>query len=203
MNWWHGAPPEQPSNWQFLPQLTHIEPDQWWPDADFRHDPSSYPYIASFLEPDGAKISIDDAVKSWNTNLEPLASSHTLIPPMVGQNGLSWLQDFIAACTDCTLDKGPIAFTVYCTADDGGVADFKNHLSEFKAAFPGRELWLANIGPLGDLEDVSAYKWLIGELVMLLESDPAVTRYAWNGDKSFWDDSTKTLSEVAKYYASY
>lgn len=200
MNWWTGAPPVQPANWQFLPQLTHLQPDQYFSKADFFQNPSKYPYIASFLEPDG-HVSVADAVTSWNTNLQPLATSHTIIPPMVGQEGVQWLQEFIAACTGCTLDKGPIAFTVYVSTDDAGVADFKNHVKIMKDAFPARELWAANVGALGTVPEAQA-EWLMRQLLPLLEAEPAIVRYAWNGDVSFWNNDTQTLTDLAKLYAS-
>lgn len=199
MNWWHGAPPTKPDSWLFLPQLTQLQPDQWWANADFLKDPSLYPYIASFLEPGVNGISVSDAVASWKENLEPLATKHKLMSPMVGQNDLPWLKEFMAACDGCTME-GPIAFTLYTGADEDGINDFKNHVEEFTAAFPDKDVWAANIGLLGSDDPVEAED-LMRIVLPYLDGLDAITHYAWNSDGGiFWDGTG--LTPLAKLYGS-
>ena len=181
-----------------MPQLTHLEPDQWWEYATFREHPAPYPYIAGFLEPGVNGITVDDAVTSWKTNLEPLSSQHKLIPPMAGQNDLEWLKEFMSACSGCTFE-GPIAFTLYVSGDDAGVEDFKHHVDDWIAAFPGKEIWVANIGILAD-SDLSKSDWLMEQVVPYLDGVEEVTHYAWNGgDGAFWDGAG--LTPLAELYA--
>ena len=196
MNWWEGPPPKQPKRWTFLPELTHLEPDEYWNDVIKSTKHSESPYIAGFLEPDINNYDISAAVESWKANLEPLSKNFTLIPPIIGQNGLSWLQQFIKACRGCTFN-GPIAFNVYVSSDAAGVADFKNHVRSMKAAFPGRELWIPNTGLLGDSGNK---EWLMRRLIPLLDADDAITHYAWVGGDDFWDG--KNLTPLAKLYAT-
>ncbi|KAK4892583.1 hypothetical protein LTR49_028577, partial [Elasticomyces elasticus] len=111
MNWWEGPSTGTPSDWLYLPQLNHLDPDKSWPAVTAGLNHTQSPYLAGFLEPNDQGYSIEDSVQSWRTNLEPLSKDFTLIPPIVGQNGLDYLQNFMAACTGCTL-SGPIAYTV-------------------------------------------------------------------------------------------
>ena len=89
MNWWEGPPSHQPNRWMFLPMLTHLEPDQYWQSTIAGTKPNESPYIAGFLEPDINNYDIDASVKSWKANIELHSQKFTLIPPVIGQNGLS------------------------------------------------------------------------------------------------------------------
>lgn len=141
---------------------------------------------------------MQDAVKSWKTHLQPLSANHKLIPPIAGQNDLPWLMEFMSGCIGCTFD-GRIAFTLYVTPDEAGIADFKNHVKEYTDAFRDKSLWAANISILGD-SDISKSDWLMRLIIAYLDRFDRISHYAWNGADSFWNGTGVT--PLAELYAS-
>ncbi|KAI9843559.1 MAG: hypothetical protein M1837_006235 [Sclerophora amabilis] len=195
MNWWNGAPPNQPANWTFVPMLTHLEPDEFWKPNIESAKTENVPYIFGFLELDGP---VDDAVKSWKENIEPYADDFQLIPPVPVNNGVPWLLEFMDKCTGCTFN-GPIAFNLYVTADESGVADFKSHVEDVMSKFPDKELWVANFGQLGT-EGENDDEWLMRRLLPYLDGIDQITHYAWTGLETFWDGSN--ITPLAELYAT-
>ena len=68
-------------------------------------------YLFSFNEPDmstQANMSPEDAASAWKQYMEPFAGKAQLCAPSVtnggGEMGLTWLSNFLAACSDCTID---------------------------------------------------------------------------------------------------
>ena len=68
-------------------------------------------HLFSFNEPDlssQANLSPAEAASAWTTYMEPFAGQAKLCAPAVtnggGDMGLTWLSNFLDACTDCTID---------------------------------------------------------------------------------------------------
>ncbi|KAK3620176.1 hypothetical protein LTR56_023570 [Elasticomyces elasticus] len=192
MHWWEGSTTGTPNDWMFLPELTHLDPDQYWKSAigDLKHSQS--PYLAGFLEPGDNNYSVAEAVRSWDVNLETLSGNFTLIPPIVAQTGLD-LARTVRAGVHWVLSWWP--FCVHCVRFcDPGRCD---GVQEAHEQLHGEELWVANLGPLGD--DGSP-EWLMRQLLLYLDGLDIVPHYAWAGDKTFLGGSS--LMPLAELYCT-
>lgn len=67
-------------------------------------------YVLGFNEPDLNNVSPQDAANTWKTWIQPLkAQGKKLVAPAITSStnqgqGLSWLDQFVAACDGCTFD---------------------------------------------------------------------------------------------------
>lgn len=82
-------------------------------------------HLLAFNEPDysgQANLSPADAAAGYVTYMQPYASKAKLVGPAVtnggGEMGLTWLAEFVAACTTCTLDAVAIHWYNGGTIDD-------------------------------------------------------------------------------------
>lgn len=127
-------------------------------------------YLFSFNEPDmptQANLSPEAAAAAWKTYMEPFAGQVKLVAPGVtnGQSpglGLDWLQSFLSACSDCTIDA--VAQHWYWDSNDSGA--FKEQLQKTIDTV-GKPLWVNEFGAVGSdaekgtfLQDVMS--WMDG-----------------------------------------
>ncbi|SLM40194.1 Uncharacterised protein family, glycosyl hydrolase catalytic domain [Lasallia pustulata] len=110
--------------------------------------------VLAFNEPDqcgngGSCIQIPDAVSAYQTYMMPLAGTVALGAPAVtnsgGSAGLTYLKDFLTACTNCHFDFFPIHW--YGAASD--TAGFQSHVSEAYAVVGNKPLWVTEFGTTG------------------------------------------------------
>ena len=174
--------------------MTHPTPDQYWANNVVKAKAEGWKYLGHILEPDDNKVTVAQGVASWKQYMEPHANDFILVPPVV--NDMSWLTQFFAACTGCSLSKSPIAFNMYVSGDDAGIKFFKDHVESTAALFPGRDLWVPNAAILGGSNGTDEY--LMTNILPWLDAQPAVKRYAWNGPGGptgeFWDGTSLTAT---------
>jgi hypothetical protein len=89
-------------------------------------------HLLGFNEPDlGAQsnLSPQQAADAWKKYIQPFAGRVKLVSPAVTNGaapmGLAWMDNFIRACSGCTIDA--IAIHIYDSATN--VAYFKNYIS--------------------------------------------------------------------------
>ena len=89
--------------------------------------------VSSFNEPDlssQSNLSPAAAATAWRQYMQPFAGKAKLCSPAITNGGApmgtAWLDAFMAACTQCTIDC--VAFHIYDSATN--VAYFKNYITE-------------------------------------------------------------------------
>lgn len=142
--------------------------------------------VLGFNEPDlcwdgTSCISVADAVSGWLQYMEPLKGSVRLGAPAVSNSaqpgqGLEWLQSFLSACSNCTVDFVP----VHWYGDPGDVAGFQNHVTQAYAAAGGRSLWITEFGTQSGTAS-QTYQFLTSVMAWMDggSGKGMVERYAW------------------------
>jgi hypothetical protein len=87
-------------------------------------------HILAFNEPDGpwsqggSNMSVAAAVQGWRNQVAPLQDIGIKAgAPAVTQRGLDWLAQFMAACTNCTIDFIPVHWY-------GNFSGFQDHINK-------------------------------------------------------------------------
>lgn len=178
-NWGATSGGSVPSGLSYIPMLwglgDHV--NGWTANAQSAIDAGAE-YLLGFNEPDqpniygGSAISVADAVTGWS-NMEQFAGKAKLGAPAVSNGGLSWLTQFLADCTDCTIDFIPFHWYDNPAND---IDYFKSYISQVHAAAPGKPLWLTEFAAFGSTEVQAAFAT---EAMAYLDSLDYVERYAY------------------------
>jgi len=158
--------------------------------------------ILAFNEPDlsgQCDISVADAVTAWNTYIQPFAGQVTLVSPAVTNGasplGQTWLDEFISACTGCTIDA--IALHIYDSASN--TAYYQNYLSDAASKY-GKPIWVTEFG-INDGDPVA----FLNTMLPWLDGESGIGRYAYfmDGDSSFGlTDSSGNPTAAGSTYQS-
>ncbi|KAF7299656.1 Glycosyl hydrolase 53-domain-containing protein [Mycena chlorophos] len=146
--------------------------------------------VLGFNEPDfeqQSNVNATFAAQLWKQYFEPLAADGVKLgAPAIssGSTGLPWLQDFMAACTNCTIDFIP--FHWY----GDGTGGFTDYLYSLHANYPNHTLWVTEFAETAP-NDTTVLEFLNSTTVMLDGLD-WVERYSWFGyfrpsDGSHWN----------------
>lgn len=127
---------------------THLLGSVLSPHLSIKHLTAVY----RFNEPDLSGISPQDAAFAWMEFMQPFASQAQLCSPAVvasDSGGIPWLEEFISACTGCTIDC--IAFHI----DEFPATEFttfESIVTQVRNQF-NRPMWLTEVrGHLVDVE---------------------------------------------------
>jgi hypothetical protein len=161
--------------------------------------------ILTFNEPDfdqQSNINASFAAELWMQYIEPLkASGVRLGGPAIssGGSGLPWLQDFMAACSQCTIDFLP--FHWY----GDGTGGFTDYLYSLHANYPNQTLWVTEFAETAPNDTVVLD--FMNQTVTMLDGLDWVERYAWFGyfrpsDGSHWNllDVNGDLNAAGQVY---
>lgn len=134
-------------------------------------------YLMSFNEPDEssqANLSPSDAASGYQTYMMPFAGKAKLGSPAVTNGGspmgLTWLGNFMSACSSCQIDYVPIHW--YGTES----SDFISHV---EAAYQqtGKPIWITEFGlTSGTDADISSF---LETVMAWMDSTSYVERYAY------------------------
>ena len=108
-----------------------------------------YSYRAcSFNEPDlssQSNLTPQQAASAWKQWIQPFAGRAKLCSPAITNGGApmgtAWLDNFLSACTGCTIDC--IAIHIYDSATNN--AYFKNYISGIGTKY-GKPVWVTEVG---------------------------------------------------------
>jgi hypothetical protein len=137
-------------------------------------------HIVAFNEPDlssQSNMSPGDAAAAYKTYMMPFAGSGVKIgSPSVTNGGapmgLTWLSDFLTACTDCQVDF------VTCHWYDSytNIAYFKSHLQDAHTQ-TGLPVWLTEFGTVdGDDDQISGF---LSEVMAWMDEQDWIGRYSY------------------------
>ncbi len=159
--------------------------------------------LLAFNEPDlaaQANLGYADAAAGYLTYMsEPFAGKVKLVSPAVtnGQSpmGLTWLGNFIDACSTCTIDA--IALHWY----NGGTAeDFISYIEKAYAAGGNRPIWVTEFQASGTSDEQAAF---LETVMPWMDSSDMVERYAYfMASDGILLSSGSTLSTLGKTFAT-
>ncbi len=117
-------------------------------------------WLFSMNEPDistQANMSPTDAAAFWKQWMEPYAGKIGLVAPAVssgvGPNmGADWLKQFLAACSDCTIDA---VGQHWYNSNGNDVSNFQDTINA-AAAF-GKPVWVNEFGAIGSDSEISSF----------------------------------------------
>ncbi|EIN03961.1 hypothetical protein PUNSTDRAFT_77194 [Punctularia strigosozonata HHB-11173 SS5] len=159
-------------------------------------------HLLGFNEPDlssQSNLSPSAAAAAWKTYMEPFAGKAKLVSPAITNGaapmGTAWLDDFLSACSGCTIDA--IAIHIYDAASN--TAYFQNYISDIGTKY-GKPVWVTEFGATGSTSDQQTF---LETMLPFLDGLSSVERYSYFGDFSgtFVDSSNKLLA-LGETYAS-
>lgn len=197
VSWWY--------NWAFVPDQAlaggsyldldvEYVPMIWGAGSDREAAMDDIPddarALLGFNEPNfgsQADMSAADAAALW-PELEAIADAHDLllVSPAVNFCGgdcqdtdpFDYLDDFLAACTDCRVDALGIHIYVGCNPSGENHAEWLiNHVETYKSRFP-HPLWLTEFA-CDDAANEDEQLGFLEDAVEYLENEPRIARYAW------------------------
>lgn len=159
--------------------------------------------LLGFNEPDysgQANLGYDAAATGWMTYMQPFAGKATLVSPAVTNGGapmgLTWLSNFISACSSCTIDA--VAIHWY---NGGTAADFQTYVKKAYAAGGNRPLWITEFQASGSTAEQNAF---LEEVIPFLDSSDMVAKYAYfMASDGILLSSGSTLSTLGETFASF
>jgi len=135
--------------------------------------------LLAFNEPDftsESNIAPGDAVALWKQFIQPLKSEGVRLggPAITAApTGKAWLMDFVAKCTNCTIDFMPIHWY------GEGTESFFNYIWDIHNTFPQYPIWVTEFA---DTSDNDTLVWqFMNESIIYLDSLDWIERYAWFG----------------------
>ncbi|KAK7048525.1 glycosyl hydrolase 53-domain-containing protein [Favolaschia claudopus] len=150
--------------------------------------------ILAFNEPDfdqQSNINATFAAQLWMQYIQPLKQDGIRLGgPAIssGPSGLPWLQDFMAACSQCTIDFLP--FHWYGSGSGG----FFDYLYSLNGEFPHIPLWITEFAETSSNDSVVLD--FMNQTITTLDGLDFVERYAWFGFFRPKDGSHYNLLDV-------
>lgn len=109
--------------------------------------PSDSTVLHRFNEPDlssQSNLTPEQAAEAWMQYMEPFAGQAKLCSPAITNGGApmgtAWLDDFLSACSGCTIDC--IAIHIYDSATNIGY--FQNYISDAGTKY-GKPTWVTEV----------------------------------------------------------
>ncbi|KAI7550024.1 glycoside hydrolase family 128 protein [Hortaea werneckii] len=151
----------------------------WSDNAQSALDSGSQ-YLFSFNEPDmssQANLSPEDAAEAYKKYMSPFAGKAKMCAPSVtnggGSMGLTWLSNFLDACSDCQID----CINIHWYDSYENTEYFKDHVNNATEIAPGKEVFVSEFGTTdGSDEQVSEF---LQDVMPWMDSKDEVTGYAY------------------------
>jgi len=160
-------------------------------------------HLVAFNEPDmpsQSNIDPTTAAQSYSQYMSGFPSNVKLGAPAVtnggAPSGLTWLQNFLDACSDCQIDFIPI----HWYGDWNNIKDFQNHAT---AAYQmtGKPIWVTEFGVSnGDDQQIESF---LQNVIPWMDQQPWLERYAYfmaTTGNTFLCDSSTSLNNIGLAY---
>jgi hypothetical protein len=202
---WGSTTASIPSTLEYVPLLWGASSSftNNWISAATKALASGSTHLMSFNEPDldtQANLSPEAAAAAYKTYMDtPFAGKAQLGSPAVtnggGSMGLTWLGNFISACTDCQID-----FVCIHWYNGGDASAFMSYIDTAYAAGGNRPLWITEFQGEGD---TNAQNTFLQTVIPQLDASPKVARYAYfMASDGVLLSSGSTLSTLGDTFAS-
>ncbi|KAF2147348.1 glycoside hydrolase family 128 protein, partial [Aplosporella prunicola CBS 121167] len=207
-----------PSTLEYVPQLwglrTAYDTPDWKSNAEEQISLGST-HLMGYNEPDvedgagGSFLSATEAAEGWMTYMQPFAGKAKLVSPGVcngegvrpatGRNqGLDWLEDFVSACSSCTIDKINVhwyaSYTGMGSDMETVVSYFKEYMEKAYKKF-NKPLWVTEF-ELQGLDGVEGADEI--EAKFIKEIDTYVASTAWIERYSYFKTETIVTKTALK-----
>jgi hypothetical protein len=192
-----------PSTFEYVPMLWGNKAgfyDSWEKNANSAIAAGST-HLLAFNEPDlpaQSNMNVATAVADYKTHMQPFAGKAKLGAPSVtnggGDTGLTYLGNFVTACSGCTIDFVPIHW-YNGDALASSISYFKSHVAQAHTAGGNKPVWITEFQYLG--ADEAGF---LAEVIPWLESQTFVERYSYFMAASGRLMSGSALSAVGKAY---
>ncbi|KAI7151744.1 glycoside hydrolase family 128 protein [Hortaea werneckii] len=151
----------------------------WSDNAQSAIDSGSQ-YLFSFNEPDmssQANLSPEDAAEAYKKYMSPFAGKAKMCAPSVtnggGSMGLTWLSNFLDACSDCQID----CVSIHWYDSYENTEYFKDHVNNATEIAPGKEVFVSEFGTTdGSDEQVSEF---LQDVMPWMDSKDEIAGYAY------------------------
>jgi hypothetical protein len=177
-NWGNSA--TVPSGWEFVPLLWGLSSTftSGWNAAATKAIAAGSTHLMCFNEPDlGSQSNLSPAAAAagYKTYMMPFAGKAQLGSPAVTNGGspmgLTWLGNFLTACTGCQVD-----FVCIHWYNGGDAAAFMAYIDQAYTAGGNRPLWITEFQGEGDAAAQNAF---LETVLPQLDASPKVARYAY------------------------
>ncbi|TKA50083.1 hypothetical protein B0A49_13281, partial [Cryomyces minteri] len=178
---WANAPSGLASSFEFVPLLwgTASGFTSGWSAAATSAISKGATHLMSFNEPDlstQANLSPEAAAAGYKTYMMPFQGKAKLGAPAVtnggGAMGLTWMKNFMTACSGCQIDF--VAIHWYDSATN--IAYFKDHVTNAIAMAGGKPVWITEFGASGTDAQVNTF---LQTVLPWLDQQPSIERYAY------------------------
>lgn len=204
-NWGSSSDGLSLSNVEYVPMLWGLNSastDDWTTAADAAIASGST-YLMSFNEPDldtQSNIGYADAAAGYLTYMEPYADKAKLLAPAVTNGGspmgLTYLENFIGACSTCTIH----AVNIHWYDSATNIDYFKTYVAEAYTAGGNLPVWISEFGASGSDDEVNTF---LETVLPWLDEQDYVERYAYfMASDGVLLSSGTTLSTIGTTYAS-
>ncbi|KXT04026.1 hypothetical protein AC578_4960 [Pseudocercospora eumusae] len=157
-------------------------------------------HLFSFNEPDHsaqANLGTAAAATAYATYMNPFKGQAQLCAPAVtnggGEMGLTWLQGFLDACTDCQIDCLNIHW--YDSAEN--TDDFKSHVQKAIDMANGKPVYVSEFGATGSDDQIASF---LQEVMPWMDNNSNIAGYAYFMVK---DGLLVSGSEPSSYGSTY
>ncbi|KAE9372148.1 glycoside hydrolase family 128 protein [Stipitochalara longipes BDJ] len=177
---WGSSTGTIPSSFEYVPLLWGMASSftSGWNAAATKAIASGSTHLMSFNEPDlntQSNLSPAAAAAGYKQYLQPFAGKAQLGSPAVtnggGSMGLTWLGNFLDACTDCQID-----FVCIHWYNGGDAAAFMDYVDQAYTAGGNRPLWITEFQGEGD---TAAQNSFLETVIPQLDASSKVARYAY------------------------
>jgi hypothetical protein len=211
-NWGSSSDGDLPSGVEYVPMLwgtSSLFVDGWTTNVESAIASGST-YIMGFNEPDMASqadLSASDAASYFKEYITPYAGQATLVSPAVTSSsstdqGLSWFESFISACSDC----GVSVLAVHWYGDS--VSELQSFITEAistASTYGISEVWLtewALSSDEGGISDLATAASFVQEAGAWLDEQSALTHYSYFFVADGYLLTDGVVNSVGEAYAS-
>ncbi|KUJ08495.1 uncharacterized protein LY89DRAFT_599598 [Mollisia scopiformis] len=204
-NWASSTSDAIASGLEYIPMLWGLGSDNTdgWSSIATKAIAAGSTALLGFNEPDysgQSDLTYSQAATGWQTFMEPFAGKATLVSPAVTNGGspmgLTWLENFISACTSCTIDA--VAIHWY---NGGTAADFQSYVQQAYTAGGNRPLWITEFQASGTTDEQNSF---LEEVIPFLDGSDMVAKYAYfMASDGILLTSGTTLSTLGETFASF
>ncbi|KAF8423058.1 glycosyl hydrolase catalytic core-domain-containing protein [Tirmania nivea] len=167
---------------EFVPMLWGDHDNTFVEDVrKLKNQGYSIKYVLGFNEPDmssesgGSNITPKKAAERWMKDIQPLKANGILLgapSPAGTEEGKTWMKQFFAACTGCTIDFIPLHWY-------GDFQGFASHLGHYTYMYPNMTFWITELAFAH--QDIGATEDMFNTTMVYLDKLSNVERYSWFG----------------------
>jgi hypothetical protein len=150
VNWqynWDSTTGQKQAWAEYVPMLWGLAADhtsQWSNNANYWLNTGGSGHLLSFNEPEQSgqsNLSPAAAAAGFRQYMQPFAGRTNLGSPAVSNDGYSWMQQFLSACSDCKIDF----LAIHWYNDYTLFSDFQNWVNSMCTLGNGRQVWITEV----------------------------------------------------------